>query len=113
MPSTVTSPVAIRGALARYDVDCVAVDVPAGGALFALATAPNGACTDNLALDAYDPRGNALGSDADSGPFGCPRIDGRDPALFTWARGLPAGRYTVCVRENSDRRAVPAYLLAL
>jgi hypothetical protein len=111
--SAVPVPAAMAGALERFDVDCVGVDVPAGGAVFAQAVAPDGSCTANLAVDLYDPRGELLGGDTDSGPGSCPRIEGADASAFPWARALQAGRYTVCVREAGDRRVVPAYVLSV
>lgn len=93
----------VTGILTRFDVDCFGLDVPAGGGVFAQATHDAGQCTDNLALDLYDPSGRPLGADSDSGPGGCPRIDAGDASSFAFARSLPAGRYAVCVRENNNR----------
>lgn len=113
LASPLALPLALRGALVRYDVDCVLVEVPEGASLFASAVAPDGRCDANLALDVYRAEGTIpLGTDADSGPYGCPLVDGSDPD-FPWAQALPAGRYAVCIREAGDRRAVPAYVLSL
>ncbi|MBL8685609.1 MAG: hypothetical protein JNK05_40910 [Myxococcales bacterium] len=100
---------AVRGAVGRFDVDCFGVTVAASGALFAQAVNPNGQCTNNLVLDLYGPDGAFLGTDSDAGPAGCPRIDG---AVYPWARGLPAGTYSVCVREPNNN-IVGAYALSV
>lgn len=106
------TPVALEGSLTRYDVDCIAVNVPERGTVFAQAVSLAGTCTANLAIDLYSPDSRPLGTDADSGPASCPRIDGNAPD-FPWARQLPAGRYTVCVREAGDRRPVTGYVLSV
>lgn len=109
----------VRGALTRYDTDCFAVEVPAGGRVFARVAAPTGFCyagtNPQLALDLYDPNGRWLGSNSNSGPMGCPMIDGANSAgagVFPWAAGLSAGTYTVCVRNpDTTRAAIPDYAL--
>lgn len=108
----------VRGALGRFDTDCFTVDVPANGRVFARVAAPTGFCytgTAVLALDLYNPDGRWLGSNTNSGPFGCPMIDGPDSAgsrVFPWAAGLAAGRHTLCVRNpDAARAAVPDYVL--
>jgi hypothetical protein len=98
----------VRGALGRFDIDCYAIDVPAGGGVYAHAVNANGQCTGNTVLDLYDPAGRWLGSDADAGPSGCPRVDG---ALYSWARGLAQGVYSVCLRE-ANNGIVSAYALS-
>jgi hypothetical protein len=108
----VATPGAVTGSLSQYDLDCFDVTVPTGGALFAQATTFEGACSAALALDVYDANG-LIGSDASSGVFGCPRVDGRDSSAFGWARGLAAGTYTVCIRQNGNRSAVNNYSIAL
>jgi hypothetical protein len=91
----------------------VGLNVPAGGSVFAQAQRPDGTCGIKLALDLYAPSGAVLGSDTDSGPSSCPRIEGAGESAFAWARALPAGHYTVCVREASDRRPVLGYVLSV
>jgi hypothetical protein len=92
------TPLVVTGSLTRFDVDCVAVAVAQSGAVFAQAVSANGACNNNFVLDLYDARGVWIGSDSDSGPFGCPRIDsGANP----WAASLAAGNYLVCLREGN------------
>ncbi len=118
-PSPTSTSVAVpggaRGVINRFDVDCYAVDVPSGARVYAQATATDGRCSANLALDLYRVGAEPviLGTDTDSGAFGCPRIDGADATWFAWARGLDAGRYALCVREASSRFAAGAYLLAI
>lgn len=97
-----------RAQLGRFDVDCFAIDVASGGAVYAHAVNPNGQCTNNLVLELYSPTGQWLGSDADAGPQGCPRIDG---ALYPWARSLSAGTHFVCAREGNNQ-IVGAYVLS-
>lgn len=113
-------PAAVRGSLVQFDVDCFAVEVPAGGSLFARVATANGLCPGDLALDLYAIEGaelRLLGSDTDSGVFGCPRIDGADPfGNFPWARntGTTPVRRFVCVRNNAQGRpAVPNYVVSL
>ena len=108
-----------RGALSRFDTDCYSVDVPAGGRVFARVAAPSGFCyggtTSVLAVDLYSPEGRWLGSNTNSGPSGCPMIDGSNSAasgVFPWAAGLAAGRHTLCVRNPATTRtAVGDYVL--
>ncbi|MDP3279060.1 MAG: hypothetical protein Q8Q09_27965 [Deltaproteobacteria bacterium] len=114
----VTAPAAIAGSLSLADVDCYALTVPAMGRVFARATAPSGLCPADLALDLYRLEGTdvrLMGTDTDSGSYGCPRIDGADTTSnFSWASGLAAGTYYVCLRNNADTRApVSAYALSL
>jgi hypothetical protein len=92
--------------------------VPATGRVFARVSAPTGFCytgTAVLAVDLYNAAGRWLGSNTNSGPFGCPMIDGADSAgsrVFPWAAGLAAGRHTLCVRNpDAARAAVPDYVL--
>lgn len=109
----------VRGALSRFDTDCYSVDVPANGRVFARVAAPSGFCyggtTSLLAVDLYSPEGRWLGSNTNSGPSGCPMIDGSNSAgagVFPWAAGLAAGRHTLCVRNpSSTRTAVGDYVL--
>jgi hypothetical protein len=103
------TPLVVRGAIHRFDVDCFGVEVPAGGGLFAQAVNPNGQCTHNLALDLYGPDGAWLGSDTDAGPSSCPRIDG---LVYPWARALSQGLHRVCVREVNNN-LVDAYALSI
>ncbi len=105
-------PAAVSASLLTYDLDCFDVMVPAAGRLFAQLSTFEGQCSASLVLDVYGPDG-LLGSDSGSGPFGCPRVDGRDLTAPDWARALPGGRHTVCVRQGSDRRAVQGYVLSL
>jgi hypothetical protein len=102
----------VRGALTRYDTDCFALEVPANGRVFARVAAPTGFCytgtNPQLALDLYDANGRWLGSNSNSGAFGCPLIDGADSAtsgIFPWAANLAAGRYALCVRNPDATRA--------
>jgi hypothetical protein len=114
--AAVTAPAAISGALSFADVDCFAVAVPAGGRIFAKANNPSGLCSAELALDLYRLEGSdvrLLGTDTNSGSFGCPRIDGADMNMG-YARGLAAGTYYVCLRNDADNRApVSGYTLSL
>ena len=66
--------------------------------MFAQLASTSGACGAQIAVDLFAPDGSLIGSNAQSGPFQCPRIDGRDAALSPWASALPAGRYNLCVR---------------
>ena len=116
MPAMI--PAAVQGSLTFADVDCYALAVPAMGKVFARVTSPNGLCPADLALDLYRLEGadvRLLGTDTDSGSYGCPRIEGADLSNnFSWASGLTAGTYYVCVRNNSDTRApVSAYALSM
>jgi hypothetical protein len=86
--------------------------VAANGSLFAQVVTIDGQCSASLTLDVYSAAG-LIGTDSTSGPFGCPRVDGRDPGSFGWARSLAAGVYTVCLRQSTDRRAVGGYVLSL
>lgn len=110
------TPAAIAGSLTFADVDCFALTVPAMGKVFARVNNPSGLCSAELALDLYRLDGTTtrlLGSDLNSGAFGCPRIDGND-ANFGFAAGLAAGTYYVCVRNDADNRApVSQYALSL
>lgn len=112
------APAAVQGSLTFADVDCYGLTVPAMGKVFARVTSPSGLCPADLALDLYRLEGQdvrLLGTDADSGSYGCPRIEGADPSNnFAWASGLAAGTYYVCVRNNADTRApVSAYALSM
>jgi hypothetical protein len=112
------TPAAVQGSLTFADVDCYALTVPAMGRVFARANSPNGLCPGDLALDLYRLEGNnvrLLGTDLDSGTYNCPRIEGGDASMnFTWASGLSAGTYYVCVRNNNANRApISAYALSL
>jgi hypothetical protein len=109
--TNVPTPGAVTGSLAQYDLDCFDVTVPTNGSLFAQATTFEGQCSAALALDVYGAAG-LIGSDASSGVFGCPRVDGRDPSAFGWARNLAAGTYTVCIRQNGNRTPVNSYSIA-
>ena len=66
--------------------------------MFAQSVNNNGGCFSNFVLDLYSENGTWLGGDADSGPFGCPRIDG---ASNPWAASLNQGNYVVCLREGN------------
>ena len=114
VPATaqIATPVVVSGSLTQYDLDCFGVSVAQNGALFAQVTTFEGQCSASLTLDVYGPAG-LIGNDSTSGVFGCPRVDGRDSTAFGWARGLAAGNYTVCLRQNTDRRAVSGYALSL
>lgn len=103
------TPVVMSGALSRFDIDCNAITVAQGGAIFAQAVNGNGACNSNFVLDLYREDGTWLGSDADSGPFGCPRIDGTANAFAT---SLSAGNYVVCLREGNGN-IIGSYALSL
>lgn len=119
MAQRVTGRASIAGALARFDLDCYRVTVAANGSLVARANASSGFCysgtTTTLSLDVYDANGRLLGGDSNSGSFGCPRIDSRDPSgNFAWASMLPAGDYSVCVRNRATGgAAIPNYVLDL
>jgi hypothetical protein len=112
----VTSPALIAGALSFADVDCFAVTVPAMGRVFAKANNPSGLCSAELALDLYRLEGSdvrLLGTDTGSGSYGCPRIDGTESTM-AYARGLAAGTYYVCLRNDADNRApVSGYALSI
>lgn len=106
--ASAASMIGVRGALSRFDTDCFALTVAAMGSVFAQAVNPNGQCTNNIVLDLYGPDGAWLGSDADSGPASCPRIDG---SAHSWARSLATGTHHVCVRE-ANNQLVGAYVLS-
>jgi len=106
----------VQGGLGRFDVDCYALTIPANGRLFARANTPVGGCaTAGWSIDLFSPAGRLLGSNSTSGALACPMIDGTDsgmPALFPWARELPAGTYNLCIRSPAtDRAATPDYVL--
>ncbi len=106
----------IQGGLTRFDLDCYSLEIPANGRLFARANTPAGGCaTSGWSVDLFSPAGRLLGTNSTSGALACPMIDGNDsgmPALFPWARDLPAGRYNLCIRSPAtDRAATPDYVL--
>ncbi|MDB4930896.1 MAG: hypothetical protein JWM10_3380, partial [Myxococcaceae bacterium] len=118
----VSAPSAFRGALAFGDVDCVAVRVPAGGAVVAFVSDGNGRCPvapgGAIALDLFDPDGVNLRSNTlDTGPDRCAHIDGARRSAFPSAGALAAGTYTVCARPPSgttlETGAVPTYVLTV
>lgn len=118
MLAPTATPNVVLGALTFADVDCYALSVGAMGRVFAQASTANGLCPANLALDLYRMDGSALrllGSDFNSGPYGCPRIEGADIAgNFAWAATLSAGTYYVCLRNSSaGREPVSSYALSL
>jgi len=118
--AAVSTPTAIQAGLSHFDVDCYRLDVPAGRGIYAAATAPSGVCGAlDLILYVYtlDANGVArmIGTDNNSGTFGCPRIDNHD-AGFAWARntGTAAETMYVCVNNNAtDRGPVGGYVLSL
>jgi cysteine-rich repeat protein len=88
------------------DQDYFAVSVPAGHSILAVIaslTDPEG-CPGPLFMRLQDANGAILGSDEDSGPNGCPRID---PALHPFAADLPAGRYFLRVEEPGNDAVIP------
>ncbi len=118
-----TTPVAIAGSLASFDIDCFQISVPAGQGVYAAATAPSGACGGSeaqaqLQISVYKLMGTSLrllGEDTGSGTFRCPRIDAHD-AEFAWARNTTAAAMPlfVCVHNNgTSREPISAYVLSL
>jgi hypothetical protein len=112
---TVTSGV-FRGSVEAGGRDCVAVDVPAGAAIFAQAqlpdapTCPGAPTSADPLLTIYGPTGATVTSQDDTaGFYRCPVID---PFILANARNLAAGRYAVCVTGFSSG-AVPNYLLTV
>ncbi|MEI8255754.1 MAG: hypothetical protein WCJ30_08790, partial [Deltaproteobacteria bacterium] len=118
-----TTPAAISGSLASFDIDCFALNVPAGSGIYAAATAPSGVCGGSAAqaelqISVYKLTGTSLrllGEDTGSGTFRCPRVDAHD-AEFAWARNTGAAATTmyVCVHNNgTSREPISAYALSL
>lgn len=92
----VAAPIDVAGELATpTDVDVYAIDVPAGGAIWAETNNGPGVCEVNTQLALFGPDGvTPLVFDDDDGPGDCSRIDPDTDAL---AAGLPAGRYFLAV----------------
>jgi hypothetical protein len=108
-PQMVTGSSSTRGALTQYDMDCYGVAVGTGQTLFARVNTSTGLCRGganyDISLDLYDTAGRLLGGDNRSGSGGCPRINGglaSDATNYPWARNLPAGTYTLCVRNAAS-----------
>ncbi len=114
MARAITAPTLITGALGRLDVDCVAVAVPAMGRIVAMVSDGNGRCRVNLggrlAMDVYSPDGTTVrGMATQNGPFGsgsCAHVDGAR-AIQSYAGGLAAGTYYVCIRGVNDAAVSP------
>jgi hypothetical protein len=106
MARAVTTGTLIRGALPRFDVDCVAVTVPMGGSIVANVSDGNGRCPvgfgGRMALDMYNTDGTTVrGLISQNGPYSagsCSNFDGQRATAFPYANNLPAGTYYVCVR---------------
>lgn len=95
----------VAGTLGSGDVDCVAVTATANDRIVARAANAAGLCpSTTLTLDLFDPDGRLLTTVTNNGIGGCPIIDGTlpDSLAFSVARGLRAGRYTVCARSGSS-----------
>ncbi|MDP3213124.1 MAG: hypothetical protein Q8S73_03395, partial [Deltaproteobacteria bacterium] len=111
----VSAPTALAGSLPFNDVDCMAVQVPAGGSVVAFASDGNGRCplaAGRLAMELYDSDGATLRLIAEvNGPGNCANIDGGRRAVFPDAGALSAGVYTVCVHAVPTT-AVPTPSLA-
>ncbi len=114
MARAITAPSLITGALGRLDVDCVAVTVPAMGRIVAMVSDGNGRCRVNLggrlAMDVYSSDGTTIrGIATQNGPFGsgtCAHVDGAR-AIQSYAGGLAAGTYYVCIRGVNDNTVNP------
>lgn len=121
--TAITTPTAINGSLASFDIDCYALNVPAGQGIYASVTAPSGVCEviqdiTELQVSVYRLEGTTprlMGQDTNSGALRCPRIDGHDNE-FAWARntGTAAQTMYVCVHNPAvERGPVSAYAISL
>ena len=66
----------------------------------------------------YSPDGTTVrGISTGSGPGGCSYIDGGRADVFSWAGGLAAGTYTVCIHGRRDATVttgrVDSYVLSV
>ncbi len=126
MARPVTAATLVTGALGRFDVDCVAVTVPAMGRIVANISDGNGRCPVNIggriAMDIYSADGTTIrGISQQNGPFGvgsCSNVDG-GREVQAYAGNLAAGTYYVCVRGVNDAAngvtttAVASYVLSV
>lgn len=91
---TIESGTIIRGGLPAGDIDCYAIAVGEPGWIEAETSGDGDDCPGDTLLQLFDPSGNRIATDVDSGSNRCSHID---PQERQGARYLDAGTYTVCV----------------
>jgi hypothetical protein len=104
-------PLVVRGALASGDVDCFGVTLPANRAIVAQVSDGAGGCpaSADSVMFLLNGAGRVISSNDDAFNL-CSYLDTRDNA-FT--RTLPAGNYTVCVRNYDAMGMIMNYHLSV
>lgn len=113
-PHPIVNTFAIHAAIQPAgDIDCFALDIPAGADLYLEANDGDGSCPADLRADLYrmgevDP----FDGDDDTGratDVACPLVSAIENA---GARAMPPGIYTVCVRVSEPTGVPPAITVA-